>query len=68
MGLFDSSRNCSLYVKYDVKGGEGLVVFGLRINDLEGQIGIGVIDKNLYIRGVYQGKISDVSWDKMAKQ
>ena len=51
-----------------MKGGEGLVVFGLRINDLEGQIGIGVLDQNLYIRGVYQGNISNVPWVKMAKQ
>lgn len=67
-GLFESPRNESLYIKYDMKDSEGLVVIGIRINDLEGQIGIGVIDKNLYVRGVYQGNISNVSWVKMAKQ
>lgn len=51
-----------------MKDSEGLVIIGIRINDLEGQIGIGVIDKNLYVRGVYQGNISNVSWVKMAKQ
>ena len=67
-GLFESPRNGSLYIKYGMKDSEGLVVIGIKIIDLEGQIAIGVLGNNLYIRGIYQGDIENAPWVRIAKQ